>query len=137
MMWLVTTSVFFFLMIRRPPRSTLFPYTTLFRSSAARVRPGDLAGAARAGGARRRPAWRDRCRSREDPWMPVFVVGLNFKSAPLELLERLAVDPERRPKALAQLLGGDHVHEGVILSTCNRVEVYTAISRFHAGSTDV
>ena len=69
--------------------------------------------------------------------MPVFVVGLNFKSAPLELLERLAVDPERRPKALAQLLGGDHVHEGVILSTCNRVEVYTAISRFHAGSTDV
>ncbi|HEX6678216.1 MAG TPA: glutamyl-tRNA reductase [Actinomycetes bacterium] len=69
--------------------------------------------------------------------MPVYVVGLNFKSAPLELLERLAVDPERRPKALAQLLGGDHVHEGVILSTCNRVEVYTAISRFHAGSTDL
>ncbi len=69
--------------------------------------------------------------------MPVFVVGLNFKSAPLELLERLAVDPERLPKALTQLLGGDHVHEGVILSTCNRVEVYTAISRFHAGSTDV
>src|SRR5690349_25151310 len=31
-------SFFFFLMIRRPPRSTLFPYTTLFRSSATRVR---------------------------------------------------------------------------------------------------
>src|SRR5260221_6160237 len=30
-------SVFFFLMIRRPPRSTLFPYTTLFRSTLARV----------------------------------------------------------------------------------------------------
>src|SRR5690349_23910884 len=30
---------FFFLMIRRPPRSTLFPYTTLFRSSSPRVRP--------------------------------------------------------------------------------------------------
>src|SRR2546425_7968474 len=30
---------FFFLMIRRPPRSTLFPYTTLFRSSSASVRP--------------------------------------------------------------------------------------------------
>jgi len=69
--------------------------------------------------------------------MPVFVVGLNFKSAPLELLERLAVDPERLPKALARLLDGDHVHEGVVLSTCNRVEVYSAISRFHAGSTDV
>src|SRR5947209_16108469 len=31
-------SLFFFLMIRRPPRSTLFPYTTLFRSQAERVR---------------------------------------------------------------------------------------------------
>jgi glutamyl-tRNA reductase len=69
--------------------------------------------------------------------MPVFVVGLNFKSAPLELLERLAVDPERLPKALAHLLDRDHVHEGVVLSTCNRVEVYSGISRFHAGSTDV
>src|SRR5256886_10367478 len=37
---------FFFLMIRRPPRSTLFPYTTLFRSPAAQDRrpPGDLRG---------------------------------------------------------------------------------------------
>src|SRR5258707_6262927 len=33
----LTFLVFFFLMIRRPPRSTLFPYTTLFRSSAAQV----------------------------------------------------------------------------------------------------
>src|SRR3712207_9504779 len=32
---------FFFLMIRRPPRSTLFPYTTLFRSEVAGVLPGD------------------------------------------------------------------------------------------------
>src|SRR6266436_6840168 len=31
--------IFFFLMIRRPPRSTLFPYTTLFRSPARRLRP--------------------------------------------------------------------------------------------------
>src|SRR5256885_2243747 len=54
--------LFFFLMIRRPPRSTLFPYTTLFRSVAlgwhgrgldAGLRPG-LAGAWAAGGARRR-----------------------------------------------------------------------------------
>src|SRR5258707_7339795 len=35
--------LFFFLMIRRPPRSTLFPYTTLFRSSDGQTRrPGDL-----------------------------------------------------------------------------------------------
>src|SRR3712207_7258663 len=35
-------SYFFFLMIRRPPRSTLFPYTTLFRSGGARGHPADL-----------------------------------------------------------------------------------------------
>src|SRR3712207_7769937 len=34
--------LFFFLMIRRPPRSTLFPYTTLFRSNGLRVLPADL-----------------------------------------------------------------------------------------------
>src|SRR3712207_8555587 len=33
--------IFFFLMIRRPPRSTLFPYTTLFRSAALEERPGN------------------------------------------------------------------------------------------------
>ena len=69
--------------------------------------------------------------------MPVFVVGANFRSAPLELLERLAVDPEKRPKALAGLLDLEHVHEAVIVSTCNRVEVYTAISRFHSAAGDV
>ena len=69
--------------------------------------------------------------------MPVFVVGANFRSAPLELLERLAVDPERRPKALGRLLDRAHVQEGVIVSTCNRVEVYTAVSRYHGGAGDV
>src|SRR2546426_7265236 len=42
--------IFFFLMIRRPPRSTLFPYTTLFRSGAPAVRAGRLR-AERGGGA--------------------------------------------------------------------------------------
>src|SRR3712207_7609834 len=40
---------FFFLMIRRPPRSTLFPYTTLFRSPAARRRAADAVLLARGG----------------------------------------------------------------------------------------
>jgi glutamyl-tRNA reductase len=69
--------------------------------------------------------------------VPVFVVGANFRSAPLELLERLAVDAERRPKALAGLLDLEHVHEAVVVSTCNRVEVYTAISRFHGAAGEV
>jgi glutamyl-tRNA reductase len=69
--------------------------------------------------------------------VPVFVVGANFRSAPIELLERLAIDIERRPKALAGLLDLEHVHEAVVVSTCNRVEVYTAISRFHSAAGDV
>jgi glutamyl-tRNA reductase len=69
--------------------------------------------------------------------VPVFVVGANFRSAPLELLERLAVDAERRPKALAGLLDLEHVHEAAVLSTCNRVEVYAAISRFHGAAGEV
>src|SRR6266516_6723720 len=47
--------LFFFLMIRRPPRSTLFPYTTLFRTHPTSDRAGEL-GRARSGGA----GWRDR-----------------------------------------------------------------------------
>src|SRR5689334_24076632 len=39
----MSLSIFFFLMIRRPPRSTLFPYTTLFRSVPGEHRAGDLA----------------------------------------------------------------------------------------------
>ncbi|HET9291817.1 MAG TPA: glutamyl-tRNA reductase [Actinomycetes bacterium] len=69
--------------------------------------------------------------------MPVFVVGANYRSAPLELLERLALDAERRPKALASLLDLEHVHEAVVVSTCNRVEVYVAISRFHGAAAEV
>jgi len=69
--------------------------------------------------------------------VPVFVVGANFRSAPLELLERLAIDHEHRPKALAGLFDLEHVHEAVVVSTCNRVEIYTAISRFHGAAGDV
>src|SRR6266542_2589551 len=69
--------------------------------------------------------------------MPVFVVGLNHRSAPLDLLERLAIDPERRPKALAMLLEREHVKAGAILSTCNLVEIYAEIDRFHDGGDAV
>jgi glutamyl-tRNA reductase len=69
--------------------------------------------------------------------MPIFAVGSSYRSAPMVLLERLAIDPERRPKALAQLLEQEQVREAVILSTCNRVELYTVVGRFHEGGSDV
>jgi glutamyl-tRNA reductase len=69
--------------------------------------------------------------------VPVFVVGASFRSAPLELLERLAIDAGRRPKALAGLGDLEHVHEAAVVSTCNRVEIYAAISRFHGAAGEV
>ena len=69
--------------------------------------------------------------------MPIVVVGVNYRTAPIDLLERLAISEEEMPKALHQLDTCDHVLEGVIVSTCNRVEVYAAVSKFHAGTQDV
>ena len=69
--------------------------------------------------------------------MPVVVVGLNHKTAPVSLLERLAIPDERLSKALHQLGTYTHVLEGTVLSTCNRIEVYAAVSRFHGGAQDL
>lgn len=69
--------------------------------------------------------------------MSVVVVGVNHKTAPVGLLERLTIPEERLPKALHHLSTFDHVLEAVVLSTCNRVEVYAAVSKFHAGTQDV
>ena len=69
--------------------------------------------------------------------MPLVVVGLNHKTAPIELLERLAIAEEEVPKALDALLSYEHVIEGAVLSTCNRIEVLALVSRFHGGAQDV
>ena len=65
--------------------------------------------------------------------MSLLVVGCNHRSAELPLLERLAVPADEVPKALSSLLALDHVLEAAVLSTCNRVEVYAHVTRFHDG----
>ncbi|MDQ4144969.1 MAG: glutamyl-tRNA reductase [Actinomycetota bacterium] len=69
--------------------------------------------------------------------MSLVVVGLNHKTAPIELLEQLAISEEMLPKALHQLGTYEHVLEGAVLSTCNRIEVYAVVSKFHGGAQDV
>lgn len=69
--------------------------------------------------------------------MSIVVVGLNHRSAPISLLERLSIAEERMPKALHQLGTFDHVVGGAILSTCNRIEVYAVVTRYHAGAQDL
>ena len=69
--------------------------------------------------------------------MSVLVLGLNHKSAPVELLERLVVAPDELGKALYSATQRTHVAEAVVLSTCNRVEVYAAVTRYHGGLADL
>lgn len=64
--------------------------------------------------------------------MSVVVVGANHRTAPLELLERMAVTGDRLPKLLHSLDGADDVSEVVVLATCNRTEVYLVAERFHS-----
>jgi glutamyl-tRNA reductase len=65
------------------------------------------------------------------------VVGLNHRTASVDLLERMTVPPAGLPKALHDLEGREHLAEVVLLSTCNRTEVYVRTTRFHDGIEDV
>jgi glutamyl-tRNA reductase len=65
------------------------------------------------------------------------VIGLNHRTAPLELLERLLIPRTRIEKALADVSSRENVHEAVVLSTCNRTEVYVDADKFHASYGDV
>jgi glutamyl-tRNA reductase len=67
----------------------------------------------------------------------VVVVGLNHRTVPLALLERVTIDDARLPKALADVLSHDHVSEAVVLSTCNRTEVYVVAEKFHPAYGDL
>lgn len=69
--------------------------------------------------------------------MSVLVLGLNYKTAPVGLLERVAVPSEYLQKALTSLVQREHVTEAVVLSTCNRVEVYANVTRYHGGVADL
>jgi glutamyl-tRNA reductase len=69
--------------------------------------------------------------------MSVLVVGLSHRSAPVEVLERAAVVLDELPKLLDEVLGGPHVSEVMLLTTCNRVEVYAVVDAFHGGLADV
>ena len=69
--------------------------------------------------------------------MSVIVVGLNHRTVPLEILERMTVSSSRLPKALADLGSRDHLDEVVVLSTCMRTEVYAVAGKYHGGVQDV
>jgi glutamyl-tRNA reductase len=61
------------------------------------------------------------------PRMPLVVVGINHRTAPVEVRERVVFEPARIPVALRQLQELPEVRETVIVSTCNRTELYCVI----------
>ena len=69
--------------------------------------------------------------------MPVVVIGLNHRTAPLAVLESMTVGDRAQEKTLHALLSCEHVSEAVVLSTCNRTEVYAVAEKFHGGYADI
>jgi len=67
----------------------------------------------------------------------VLVVGLSHRSAPVALLEQTALTDDAQSKLIADAIAGEHVDEAVVLATCNRLEVYADVRKFHGGVQDV
>jgi glutamyl-tRNA reductase len=67
----------------------------------------------------------------------IVVIGVNHRTGSLPLLERLSVAPTDLPKAIAGLSSRANIREAVVLSTCNRTEVYAVAERFHGAYADI
>ena len=66
--------------------------------------------------------------------MTFHLIGVNHKTAPIDVRERLAIPDSRLEEALKSLVRHPGVEEGVILSTCNRVEL---LAQTRNGSADL
>jgi glutamyl-tRNA reductase len=69
--------------------------------------------------------------------MSLLAVGLSHRTAPIGVLERAAVGADDLPKLLDELIDRESLTEALLLSTCNRVEVYAEVETFHGGLADI
>jgi glutamyl-tRNA reductase len=69
--------------------------------------------------------------------MSVLIVGASHRTAPIEFLERLALDADGITKLRSTVLGSAHVAEALVVSTCNRIEIYAEVDRFHGSVEDL
>ncbi|WP_243056290.1 glutamyl-tRNA reductase [Nocardioides sp. SR21] len=69
--------------------------------------------------------------------MSVLVVGMSHKSAPVSLLERVALDGPGVQKLIDDVTACEHVSEATVIATCNRLEIYADVDRFHGSVEDV
>jgi glutamyl-tRNA reductase len=61
------------------------------------------------------------------------MIGLDYKTAPVEIREKLTFSPTELPKAMVQLSEKKSILENIIISTCNRTEIYAVVDQLHTG----
>jgi glutamyl-tRNA reductase len=69
--------------------------------------------------------------------MSYLVVGISHRSADINVLERVALDPDAATKLALTVKQSPAVAESAVVATCNRTEVYATVDRFHAGMDEV
>ncbi|MEU1805006.1 glutamyl-tRNA reductase [Streptomyces sp. NPDC019937] len=69
--------------------------------------------------------------------MSLLVVGMSHRSAPVSVLERAALVGDGQAKLLQDTLAADPATEAAVLATCNRIELYADVDKFHAGVAEL
>ncbi|PJM91619.1 glutamyl-tRNA reductase [Streptomyces sp. CB01373] len=69
--------------------------------------------------------------------MSLLVVGLSHRSAPVSLLERASLSVDGQDKLLQDTVAAEPATEAAVLATCNRIELYADVDKFHAGVAEL
>ncbi|MEU6705051.1 glutamyl-tRNA reductase [Streptomyces wuyuanensis] len=69
--------------------------------------------------------------------MSLLVVGLSHRSAPVSVLERASLPADTQGKLLQDTLAAEPAAEAAVLATCNRIELYADVDKFHAGVAEL
>jgi glutamyl-tRNA reductase len=69
--------------------------------------------------------------------MSLLVVGLSHRSAPVSVLERAALSSDAQIKLLQDTVAAEPATEAAVLATCNRIELYADVDKFHAGVAEL
>ncbi|MET4923150.1 glutamyl-tRNA reductase [Streptomyces sp. PSRA5] len=69
--------------------------------------------------------------------MSLLVIGLSHRSAPVSVLDRASLSPDGRTKLLQDVLAAEPATEAAVLATCNRIELYADVDKFHAGVAEL
>ncbi|MCZ9336664.1 glutamyl-tRNA reductase, partial [Streptomyces sp. TRM76130] len=69
--------------------------------------------------------------------MSLLVVGLSHRSAPVSVLERASLNADAQNKLLQDTVAAEPAAEAAVLATCNRIELYADVDKFHAGVAEL